>query len=267
MNKAEKVTLVNDVFNLIAPDYDRMNLIMTWGMLPLWQKKVMALTQLPLGGRAIDVCCGTGEMTFQLAKKAGAYGEAVGLDFSQEMIIAAQNKQALMKAHNVRFINGDALAIPLPNQSFHVATSGFALRNVADIPQAIGEMARVVKPGGRVVCMEVSRPLFPPARLFFNYYYYKLVPKLGDRMVTGRVVGDRFSPYSWLAESLKTFPNRRTICRYFKEAGLVDVQAKAVGFGAVTIYSGTKPSRDAALLPKTGLLTNVRKLLNEIKWF
>ncbi len=264
MNSQEKVGLVTEVFDTIAPSYDRMNLIMTWGMLPFWQKKVMSLTELPLGGRAIDLCCGTGEMTFQLAQRAGAFGEAIGVDFSEEMLDCARQKQVALGIPHVQFVQGDALAIPQPNNAFDAATSGFALRNVTNIPLAIQEMARVVRPGGRVVCIDVSRPLFPPARLFFNWYYFKVVPKLGDKLVSKQLVGDRYAPYTWLAESLRDFPNRKEICRYYREAGLVDIQAKSVGFGAATIYSGTKPARGANLVRQDDLPVRVRAFIAKI---
>lgn len=265
MNGAEKASFVNQVFDIIAGDYDRMNMLMTWGMLPMWQRRVMRYTDLPLAGRGLDVCCGTGEMAFQMAKLAGPYGESVGVDLSREMLAAAREKQAQRQVDNISFKEGDALNLPVSTGSFDAATCGYALRNVTDIPRAIREMARAVRPGGKVVCIEVSRPLFPPARLFFNFYYYKVVPWLGDRLVSRRLVGNQYSPYAWLAESLRTFPNRRTICRYYKEAGLVDVQTRSCGFGATTIYVGRKPTPEESLQPEPTMLDRVLGPIVQLK--
>lgn len=253
VNKKEKASYVGDVFNTIAPSYDRMNLIMTWGMLPIWQKRVMRLTALGLGDRGIDLCCGTGEMAWQMAKIVGPFGEVVGLDFSPEMLARAAMKAPRGATAAMRFVEGDALDTGLAGNSFDAATSGFALRNVTDVPAAIREMARLVRPGGRVVCIEVSRPSFPPARLFFNQYYYRFVPWLGERLVSAESVDGSYSPYAWLAESLRSFPDRKVIRSYFKEAGLTKVKARPVGFGAVTIYSGTKPGRDDRLIGRPAM--------------
>lgn len=244
----DKARYVNEVFNSIAQSYDRMNLLMTWGMLPIWQKKVIRLSKLKLGDRGLDVCCGTGEMACQIAKLTGVYGEAIGLDFSEEMLETARYKQHQRGIENICFVQGNALEMPFPNNGFDAAVCGFALRNVTDIPQVISEMARVVRPGGRVVCIDVSRPVTPLARLFFNLYYYKIVPKLGDLLVSDRIVGGNYTPYTWLAESLRHFPNRRVIKQFHKDVGLIDVQYKIVGFGAATIYYGTKPTAAEALI-------------------
>ena len=143
MNNERKEKYVHEVFDTIAGKYDFMNLLMTWGMLPMWQKLVMKKTELGPGGRALDVCCGTGEMTYQEAAIVGNFGHAVGLDFSENMLTAAKAKMADHPDLHVQFVQGDALALPFPDDSFDAATSGFALRNVSDIPLAIrGQASR-----------------------------------------------------------------------------------------------------------------------------
>lgn len=241
MNDTTKANYVNKVFDAIAGQYDRMNLLMTWGMLPMWQKTVMAETRTVPGSRSIDVCCGSGEMAFQLAKRSGPFGSAIGLDFSDEMLETARHKQLENEMVNVEFIKGDALALPFGDGVFDAATNGFALRNVTDIAKTLQEMTRVVRIGGRVVCIEVSRPSFPLTKAFFDVYYFKVVPWLGDHLVSDQEISDGFSAYTWLAESLRNFPPRREIANMMKRAGLIEVKARPVGFGAVTIYSGTKP--------------------------
>lgn len=237
MDKENKAGYVKEVFNTIAGGYDKMNLIMTWGMLPRWQKKVLRLTDLKLGDMALDVCCGTGEMTYKAAKRVGPFGGAVGLDFSEEMLDRAREKFNV-NTLSLKFIQGDALNLPFQDNLFTAATNGFALRNVSDIKKNLQEMARVVKSGGKVVCIEVSRPSFPINRAFFNLYYFRFVPWLGKVLGNDKKITDGYEPYTWLAESLKDFPSRKGIVALYEEAGMHDVKAYPVGFGAVTIYVG-----------------------------
>lgn len=244
MKKERKEKYVHEVFESIAGNYDFMNVLMTWGMLGSWQKLVMKKTELGPGDKGLDVCCGTGEMTYQQAEIVGPFGQAVGLDFSANMLEAARAKMGEHPQCNVQFVEGDALALPFPDESFNAATSGFALRNVSDIPLAIREMARVVEVGGKVVCIDVSRPSFPPARAFFNFYYFKVVPWLGSHLVSADTISNGFPAYTWLAESLRTFPPRHEIAQMFRDAGLTAVEVRPVGFGASTIYSGIKTRAD-----------------------
>ena len=154
----DKDKYVRNIFNTIARKYDLMNLIMTWGMLPGWQKFLLKKTLLTKGKKALDVCCGTGELAMQMAELVGPEGQVWGLDFAQNMLNIAQEKVKNSEQKNITFVEGDALQLPFPNDNFDTVTNGFALRNVLDISQAIKEMTRVVKPGGTVVCIEVSRP-------------------------------------------------------------------------------------------------------------
>lgn len=132
------------------------------------------------------------------------------------------------------------MALPFADNTFDAATNGFALRNVLDIPKTIAEMARVVRPGGRVVCIDVSRPQNPLFRAFFNVYFFKIVPLIGHMVDRNKAVGGKFPAYTWLAESLKTFPDQETLKSYFIAAGLKEVGYKGLGFGAATVYWGTK---------------------------
>jgi len=235
-----KSEYVQEVFTEIADDYDQMNNKMTWGMLKGWQKIVMQKTQLKTGDRGLDVCCGTGEMAFQQRELVGPTGEVVGLDFTQSMLDIANQKLENYRYKNVSFVQGDAMNLPFEDESFQAVTNGFALRNVVDIQKTIDEMARVTTPGGRVVCIDVSVPKFFLFRWFFNIYYYKIVPIMGHAVDKNKKIGSKFPAYTWLAESLKTLPPQDEIKQMFINAGLKDVDYKGVGFGASTIYWGTK---------------------------
>jgi len=235
-----KKEYVHECFNTIAGNYDQMNHLMTWGMLKGWQDLVMKKAAMPKGGMGLDVCCGTGEMAFQLKEIGGEESTVYGLDFSENMLEVANAKLEQNPQKNMQFVQGDAMNLPFEDGMFDAITNGFALRNVLDIPKTISEMARVAKPGGKVVCIDVSRPKNIFCRMFFNVYYFHVVPLLGKLMGNKQKVADTMEPYKWLAESLRTFPNQDTILSYFEQAGLKDCGYKGVGFGASTVYWGTK---------------------------
>lgn len=237
----DKDKYVKNLFNSIAKNYDIMNLIMTWGMLPRWQKFMLQKTSLKPGGQALDVCCGTGELTLQLRDLVGAKGKVWGLDFSEKMLEVAKEKISETDFTNISYVQGDALELPFADNTFDAATTGFALRNVTDISQAIGEMSRVVKPGGRVVCLEVSRPQNPVLRAGFNLYFFKIVPLIGRFVDRGKAIDNKYPAYSWLPESLKTFPDQERLKAIFQGAGLEQVEYYGLGGGAVTVHVGIKP--------------------------
>lgn len=240
MPREEKEVYVNQVFDSIAKDYDRMNNLMTWGMLPAWQRLVMSKTGLRPGDCAIDVCCGTGEMAYQLKEIVGPKGCVVGLDFSAEMLRIARHKQAELGPSSVDFVQGDALAMPFDDDTFGAATNGFALRNVRDIKATFAEMRRVIRPGGMVVCIDVSRPANPLFAAFFDLYYYRFVPFLGHLVDRNRKIAGVYPAYTWLAESLRTFPPPEALQQLMLDVGLQDVGYRRVGFGAATIIWGRK---------------------------
>jgi len=179
-------------------------------------------------------------MAFQLKEIGGEESTVYGLDFSENMLEVANAKLEQNPQKNMQFVQGDAMNLPFEDGMFDAITNGFALRNVLDIPKTISEMARVAKPGGKVVCIDVSRPKNIFCRMFFNVYYFHVVPLLGKLMGNKQKVADTMEPYKWLAESLRTFPNQDTILSYFEQAGLKDCGYKGVGFGASTVYWGTK---------------------------
>lgn len=237
---SNKDRYVRNLFNSIANNYDTMNSIMTWGMLPRWQNFMLKKTGLKEGGYGLDICCGTGELTFKMGKIVGSSGKVWGLDFSENMLAVANAKMAKSGLGNIQFIQGDALQLPFEDNTFDAATNGFALRNVTDISQAIREMARVVKPGGKVVCLEVSRPFNPILRLGFNVYFFKIVPFIGHVVDKGKAIDNKYPAYTWLPESLKTFPDQEKLKKIFEEAGLVNVQYFGLMGGVSSVHLGTK---------------------------
>ena len=230
-----KQTYVADLFARIARQYDLMNTLMTGGMHHRWKRRTAQVTARGLTGPALDIATGTGDLAFALGRQAGI-DVALGVDLLPEMIALAQEKKKNAGATlKVGFALGDALALPFENGAFACATAGFSLRNMPDLPAAIAEMARVVRPGGRVTTLELS-PMSPGLKsTLFRLYFHHMVPLVGQI-----VAGDR-TAYTYLPQSVDYFLQADRLANLFGEVGLVDVSYRKLGFGTVAIHQGTKP--------------------------
>lgn len=231
----EKATYVNKMFSQIAPTYDVMNRLMTFGLDQGWRKTVVAEANPPVGGRALDVATGTGDIALALAPKVGPTGEVIGSDFCLDMMLPAPAKAAKNGvAAWTRWVAADALSLPFPDNSFDCVTTGFAMRNVVNIEQAFREMNRVLKPGGRVVCLEVARPKFALVRFGHQLYFNRIVPLIG------KLISHHTEAYTYLPESAKNFPPPEELKRIMERAGLAQVRFRQYGLGAVAIHVGIK---------------------------
>lgn len=226
---------VRSMFDKIVPRYDLMNHVMTGGLDIHWRKMV-AKQAANLGDRksqrVLDVATGTGDLAFAI-QDAGV-PEVVGLDFSTKMIAAAK-KKARKHAPGIEFMVGDGMSLPFEDASFDACTISFGLRNMEDYAEAIREMARILKPGGRFVCLEMTpfrRPFLGP---LFTFYFEKVVP------VVGGVLSGNVKAYKYLPRSVRAFPPADNLAEICRTAGLEDVTYQLLGFGAVAIHSGTKP--------------------------
>ncbi len=238
-----KAQYVNTMFDTIAPRYDLMNRLMTFGMDRRWRNYVVRQAAPPISGSALDVATGTGDIAIALAARTGPRGSVVATDFSREMMRPGPGKAAQAGVGSVvRFMAADALDLPFPDSAFDCVTTGFAMRNVTDIERAFREMYRVTKPGGRVVCLEVAKPGIPPIRFLHGFYFNHIVPLLG-RIITGHA-----EAYRYLPESARNFPAPPALKAIMERAGLCDVRFRRMSLGAVAIHTGTKPGmnrRDA----------------------
>jgi demethylmenaquinone methyltransferase/2-methoxy-6-polyprenyl-1,4-benzoquinol methylase len=234
---------VKRLFAAIAPTYDLMNVVMSAGCIYYWHRVFGRHTGLVPGDTALDVCTGTGDLARVLSGQVGPEGKVVGLDFSPEMLAIARRKfEGSASYRNIVLVEGNALELPYPDASFGAASMGFALRNVSDLPRAIREMARVVRPGGRVLTLELSKPPSRLVRVPYFFYFYRIVPILGR--VVNRRAGRTGSirPYTYLPASLVKFPDQQAVARLFEEAGLTDVTYYGLNGGIVTLHVGTKPA-------------------------
>ncbi len=232
----EKRNYVRRMFTAIAPRYDLMNRLMTLGRDQTWRRTVVDLCALPRGGRLLDVATGTGDIAYE-ALGRDARAQVAGLDLTREMMLRGRGKHARLV---FSFTEGDALALPFASDTFDAACSGFMMRNVVDVPAAFAEQARIVKPGGRVVCLEITRPANRVFRRFFDLYFFRLVPRLG-----GLISGQR-EAYTYLPHSTVAFPDPSRLQQIMEGAGLGDVHYQLAMFGTVALHWGTKLARGSS---------------------
>ena len=222
---------VRAMFDRIAGVYDRMNRVMTVGLDQQRRLRAADLSGVGPGDRALDVATGTGDLALELAARVGPSGEVVGSDFAEEMLARARAKAG---EATVRFEWGNALALPYDAASFDAATVGFGARNFADLGRGVAEMARVVRPGGRVVILEITTPQRAPLSWFYGLWFDRAVPALG------RVAGDP-DAYSYLPSSVKRFPGPRDLAALMAGCGLRDIRWILTAGGIIAIHVGTVP--------------------------
>lgn len=241
---AQRAAKVQELFARVAPRYDLLNDLMSFGLHRRWKTRLVRMAAAQPGLRGLDVCCGTGDIALALARLAV---EVVGLDFSQAMLEIAnsrsrreeqaplspvQGKARLFKPP--KFLQGDAQQIPFPDQSFDIVTVGYGLRNLADWRAGLKEMARVAKPSGRLLVLDFGKPENPLWRNIYFGYLRLFVPMLG-LLVCGSA-----SAYSYILESLKYYPAQNGVAAAMKELGLQEVRIVNFLGGVMTINYGRK---------------------------
>jgi demethylmenaquinone methyltransferase / 2-methoxy-6-polyprenyl-1,4-benzoquinol methylase len=224
---------VRAMFDRIAVVYDLMNSVMTAGLHHRWRERAADRTELGPGDTALDVCCGTGDLALELAKRVTPGGHVVGCDFSEPMLDLAREKAAERGSGGVRFEWADALQLPYDSERFDAVTVGFGVRNLADLDRGLRELARVLKPGGRAVILEITTPTRPPLSLFFSLWFDRVVPLLG-------ALSSNPEAYSYLPESVRSFPAPAGLAAKMEAAGFQRIRYTVLAGGIIAIHSGVR---------------------------
>lgn len=220
-------TSIHALFTRIARHYDLVNRLLALGQDQRWRRAALSCVDVPPGGKLLDVATGTGDLA--VMARDLIHASVVGVDLTRAMLIEAQRKAA-----DIPWLVSDGLALPFPDATFDAVTSAFMLRNVPDVFQALREQARVVKPGGRVVCLEITWPQRFPMRWLFGIYFYRVPPIVGRL-----VVGDQ-APYRYLPRSVKRFLTPAALADVMAQVGLQDVVWRTMMLNTVAIHVGKK---------------------------
>lgn len=221
------------MFDRIAGVYDLMNRTMTAGLDRSWRRRAADRAELKPGQAALDVCCGTGDMVFELVERVEPAGSVIGCDFSERMLDRAREKGHRRGAVGARFEWADALDLPYADARFDAVTVGFGVRNLADLDRGLAEMARVLKPGGRMVILEITQPRRRPLSTFFALWFDRIIPLLG------RLAGDS-DAYTYLPESVRSFPAPHELAAKMSAVGIEGIRYSILAGGIISLHSGIR---------------------------
>jgi demethylmenaquinone methyltransferase/2-methoxy-6-polyprenyl-1,4-benzoquinol methylase len=231
----KKAGLVADVFSSVAGKYDVMNDVMSFGVHRLWKKIAMGHTGLKKGQRALDVAGGTGDLTVYMSKQVGPTGEVIISDINPDML--EQGRRRLIDkgiAGNIKFVEANAEELPFEENSFDCVTIAFGLRNVTDKDKALRSMYKVLKPGGRLLILEFSKPVLPGLNEVYDFYSFKLLPLMG------KVIAKDADSYQYLAESIRMHPDQATLKAMMEQAGFERCTYHNMSGGIVALHKGFK---------------------------
>jgi demethylmenaquinone methyltransferase/2-methoxy-6-polyprenyl-1,4-benzoquinol methylase len=215
---------VRTMFDRIAPIYDVMNRVMTAGLDRRWRKLAVREVVWP-DDRVLDACCGTGDLAVEAERRGG---RVVGLDFSEQML-----ERARQKSGTIEWVRGDALALPFGDAEFDAATVGFGVRNLEDLQQGLRELARVLRPGGRIAVLEITRPR-GFLRPFFRLWLDAMIPLAGRFLPGGKA-------YTYLPASVRRFPGPEDLSKLLEQGGFREVRYRLLGGGSVALHTGVRP--------------------------
>jgi demethylmenaquinone methyltransferase/2-methoxy-6-polyprenyl-1,4-benzoquinol methylase len=223
---------IQDMFAGVAPRYDLLNHVLSASLDLVWRRKAAAALDLPPGAEALDLCCGTGDQSVALKRRGARVASA---DFCVPMLALARRKFGRLGSPRPAALAADALALPFPSGRFDGATVSFGLRNVADLDVSLRQLARVLRPGGRLVVLECAIPKLPVVKQLYLFYFLRLLPWIG------RLISPRGSAYSYLPSSVVSFPQRQELLDKMAAAGFTDLSCQDLSAGTVCIYRGDIP--------------------------
>lgn len=224
------------MFGAIAPRYDLTNTLISAGLHLRWKRAAVRLLRVPAGGRAVDICCGTGDLAMLLGRCTGPRGRVVGIDLSAEMLRIARRRAAAAGLGAVcRFAQGNAEALPLPDAAFDAATVGFGIRNVIHPETALREILRVLRPGAQLGVLEFSRPRSEMLRRLYDLYSFTVMPWLG------RLASRHHDAYLYLPTSVRRWPDQDAFAAMLSRAGFEQVRYHNLLTGVTAIHIGVRP--------------------------
>jgi demethylmenaquinone methyltransferase / 2-methoxy-6-polyprenyl-1,4-benzoquinol methylase len=223
---------IQDMFAGVAPRYDLLNHVLSANLDVVWRRKAVAALDLPPGSEVLDLCCGTGDQSIALKKRGAVVASA---DFCIPMLAIARKKFRRLGSPRPAALAADALALPFPADRFDGATVSFGLRNVADLDAALRQLARVLRPGGRLVVLEFAIPELPVLRQLYLLYFLRLLPWIG------RLLSPRGSAYSYLPNSVVSFPQQQKFLDRMAAAGFTSLSCRSLSAGTVCLYRGEIP--------------------------
>ena len=233
---SEMITDVQSVFSSIANNYDKLNTILTLNIDKLWRKKAVKLCNIKENDKVLDLCCGTGKMIELECKVVGEKTTVTGLDFNKEMLnVGNKNLTQSLDTYKFNLIQGDVTLLPFKDNTFHSITIAFGLRNVPNKRKAISEMYRVLKPGGKAVCLELSKPELPILRNIYNLYFNFLLPVIGYLGTQDKAA------YNYLRDSVNGFMTKNKLKSEFTNAGFENSGFKSLTCGVASLHYGAKP--------------------------
>jgi demethylmenaquinone methyltransferase/2-methoxy-6-polyprenyl-1,4-benzoquinol methylase len=233
--EADKPRLVGDVFHSVASKYDLMNDLMSFGVHRLWKHFAVAQSGVRRGQRVLDVAGGSGDLTARFARIVGPSGQVVLSDINDSMLEVGRARLADRGiAGNVEFVQADAENLPFPDNHFDCISIAFGLRNVTHIDRALASMYRVLKPAGRVLVLEFSRPVLPGLNRLYDAYSFSVLPRLGQ------LVANDAASYRYLAESIRKHPDQETLKQMMEAAGFERVHYFNLAGGIVALHKGYK---------------------------
>ena len=233
---SEKEQAVQAMFTAIAHRYDLNNSLLSLGLHHFWKRRAVRMSGAAAGATVLDLCTGTGDLAVLLARQVGSEGRVIGLDLNDRMLAFGRRKIEKIGISNIALLTGNAESLPFCDRTFHAVTVAFGIRNVTDLQAALREMHRVLKPGGRAVCLEFSRPTSSPLRKLYDYYSFTLLPRIGRL-----VARDQTGVYHYLPASIRAFPDQERFRELFLEAGFSPVTYRNLTGGIVAIHVGVKP--------------------------